>query len=200
MRAVIIANGNIGNYPYIRSFIRDDDLIICADGGYRHAVSMGLKIDMLIGDMDSVGVIPEGVATLTASIQKDQTDTELAVDYARSRGTDAFLLLGCTGSRLDHSLTNILALINFTESAELIDDHNRIIHIRGSIRFNETPGTVLSLIPLTECRGVTTYGLQYPLDNATLRVGSGWSVSNVIVAEAGVKLDSGSLLAIMSID
>ena len=53
MRAVIIGNGDIKDYQYIKSKINDNDFIICADGGYNHAEKMGIVPDVLIGDFDS---------------------------------------------------------------------------------------------------------------------------------------------------
>ena len=53
MRAVIIGNGDIKDYQYIKSKINDDDFIICADGGYNHAEKMGIVPDVLVGDFDS---------------------------------------------------------------------------------------------------------------------------------------------------
>ena len=53
MRTVIIGNGNIKDYEYIKGKIRDTDFIICADGGYNHAQKMGITPDVLLGDFDS---------------------------------------------------------------------------------------------------------------------------------------------------
>lgn len=201
MRTVIIAGGAVRDYGYIRSFIGAGDLIVCADRGYRHAERMGLAVDMLVGDMDSIGEVPGGVPTLRADAHKDQTDTELAVEYARGRGAGDFLYLAATGSRQDHSLTNILALINHLsrgERATLIDDNNIIMPMGRHMALPYPAGTIVSLIPVTPCHGVTTENLAYPLSRATLSPGVGLSVSNVIEkSPAVVSMEAGGAMLII---
>ncbi|MCL5046484.1 MAG: thiamine diphosphokinase [Actinobacteria bacterium] len=115
-RAVVFANGRIGDYERLRGLIRDDDWIICADGGAGHALKMGLSPDVLIGDFDSLdGDIVEeisraGAEVLRVPTEKDQTDTQLALDLALSRGAREILVLGAIGDRLDHTMANILLL------------------------------------------------------------------------------------------
>ena len=53
MRTFIISNGEVTDYNYILKLIKDDDYIICADGGTRHAYKMKIKVDLIIGDLDS---------------------------------------------------------------------------------------------------------------------------------------------------
>lgn len=82
MRAVIIGNGDIKDYQYIKSKINDDDFIICADGGYNHAEKMGIVSDVLIGDFDSAKNFEKVKDRIEYPKRKDFTDGELAVSYA----------------------------------------------------------------------------------------------------------------------
>jgi len=204
MRAVILAGGNMFDYAYIRRYLSPDDYIIAADSGYLHAEALGIRPHLLVGDFDSLRTLPGGIEIHRVPPEKDFTDTELAIDIARERGCKSFLLLGAIGSRMDHTLTNILHLTRFLEAsehAEILDEHNRIWITDTGIEVDAKTGDTLSLIPLTNCSGVTTENLTYPLYNATLEVGYGLGVSNVVTASpARVTLSSGRLLVMLCRD
>jgi len=208
MRAVIISGGTITDYEYIKSQIdRNGSVsIICADSGYRHAFKMGLVPCVVVGDFDSVAEteIPDDVPCIRHPSKKDLTDTEIAVEYAREQGFRDFLLLGATGSRMDHTLANILLLKSFVnngENAVVLDEHNKIMLTDSKLQFSEAPGSFVSLIPLTDCYGVTTENLEYPLENATMTVGKGLGVSNIMAKhDASVSVKDGLLLVIVAKD
>ena len=204
MRAVIITGGRITDYAYIKSQIRNTDTIICADSGYNHAIKMGVRPSIVLGDFDSISHIPTDIKILQYPSKKDETDTEIAIDYARENGFTDFLLLAATGTRIDHSLTNILLLKNFVERGEkamLIDEHNKIMLTNTKLNLEAQPGEIVSLVPLTTCYGVCTKSLEYPLYEATLQVGKGLGVSNIIASEnATVSLEKGLLLVIIAKD
>lgn len=204
MRAVIISGGTIKQYEYIARFIRQDDVVICADSGYNHAKNMGIKPQVLVGDFDSISEKPKGIEIIEYPAKKDFTDTEIALEWARTHGFRDFLMLGVTGTRLDHTLANIMLLTSMYErgeSAEIIDEHNRIFLTESEIIINEPPGTLLSVIPLTRCQGVTNSGLEYPLCDVTLETYTARGVSNVIVnPPAQVSVRRGKLLVIISKD
>jgi len=204
MRAVILAGGNMHNYAHIKQFISPDDFIIAADSGYHHAEALGLRPHLLVGDFDSLHSPPTDIELHRVPPEKDFTDTELAIDCARTQGCTSFLFLGALGTRMDHTLTNILLLtklLEMGEQAEIIDEHNRIWTTDTALALDLTPGEILSLIPLTNCEGVTTENLAYPLRDAVLEVGSGHGVSNVVLTSpAGVRLSSGKLLMMVCRD
>jgi len=204
MRAVILAGGNMSDYAYIKQFLTPHDFIIAADSGYRHAEALDLRPHLLAGDFDSLQTLPQDIEIHRVPPEKDFTDTELAINLARERGYKHFLLLGALGSRMDHSLTNILQLTRFldaNEHAEILDEHNRIWITDTVIELDGKAGDILSLIPLTDCSGVTTENLAYPLQDAALKVGHGLGVSNIITASpARITLSSGRLLVMLCRD
>jgi len=204
MRAVIISSGSITNYEYIKSHINTDDTIICADGGYDHAKKMGITPNILIGDFDSITEIPDDIPCMRHPSEKNLTDTELAIEYARNKGFKNFLLLASTGSRMDHTLTNILLLKTFVEQKEtavIINENNKIMMIDSQIIITEPPDTIISLIPITNCTGVTTTNLKYPLTDATMHVGKGVGISNIILDDnATISVKSGLLIITVSQD
>ena len=80
------------------------DLVIAADGGYAHMG--GIKPDLVVGDFDSLGYVPDGESVVRHPAEKDDTDTMLAARIGIERGYRTFLLLGGVGGRLDHTLRN----------------------------------------------------------------------------------------------
>lgn len=203
MRAVILSGGRVSDYTYIKNLIQKDDTIICADSGYNHAVEMGLWPHIIVGDFDSINKIPTGIPILRFPEKKDFTDTELAIDYARDMGFKNFLLLGCIGTRMDHSITNILLLKGFVERNEnaiIQNEHNKIMLTSSTLCLNEDVGGIVSLIPLQTCSGVCTLGLEYQLRDAVLHVGKGIGISNIITGCASISINDGLLLVIVARD
>lgn len=183
MRAVIIGNGSITDYDYIRSVISDKDFIICADGGINHAVKMGLYADVLIGDFDSSDDKTAAAKAIQYPTRKDFTDGELCMEYAIDNGYDEILLIGMTGTRLDHTINNILLLLRCKNSC-LINEHNKIYPITDSLQIDNQNGKTLSIIPLfSDLEGIVTDGLEYPLNNETLCFGQARGNSNVIISD-----------------
>lgn len=179
MRAVVIGNGDINDYEYISSLIRNDDTIICADGGLRHAEAMGLITNVAIGDFDSYKSDIK-VKKFVYPERKDYTDGELAVQYAIDNGYDEIMLLGMTGKRLDHTLTDILLLSKY-ENSYLIDDYNEVHIVSSKLVLRDKKGKTLSIIPvLSDLEGITTQGLEYPLHDETLFFGESRGNSNVV--------------------
>ena len=204
MRAVIITGGSMADYAYIRRFIRPGDYIIAADRGYIHAQRLGVSPHVLLGDFDSLEVLPQGIEIHRFPVKKDATDTELAAEWAREQGASQILFLGAMGTRMDHSLSNILLLSRLLDQGirgEMIDEHNHIWITEGVLEIEGNPGQFLSLVPLTACEGVTTENLEYPLFKASLQVGSSLGISNVISGNpAGLSLTKGRLLVMLCRD
>ncbi|MCI8403489.1 MAG: thiamine diphosphokinase [Clostridia bacterium] len=197
MRAVVIGNGDINNYEYIKSKLRTDDFIICADGGYNHAVKMNIIPDVLLGDFDSAEDFEKIEDRIEYPVRKDYTDGEIAVEYAVEHGYDNILMLGMTGNRFDHTLTDAL-LLTKCRNGVLIDDNNEIYLLRDSIEISGRKGQTLSIIPINgNVSGIYTNGLEYPLRNETLYFGAGRGVSNVMTDDmCSIVIKSGQALVV----
>ena len=179
MRAVIIGNGDICDYQYIKTKLKKDDFIICADGGLKHTDALGVCVDIAIGDFDSAQK-DDTIKSYVYPTHKSSTDGELAVNYALENGYDEILLLAMTGSRLDHTLTNIFQLVK-RKNISLIDDKNEIHLLKGSITLNGMKGKTMSVIPVfSNLIGVCITGTLYPLNGETLYFGEGVGNSNII--------------------
>jgi thiamine pyrophosphokinase len=209
MRAVIISGGKISDYDYIKEKILQfgADLIICADSGYNHAVKMKLDVNLVAGDFDSLAFdenIPDNIKTVRYPSEKNQTDTEIALAHVRETGARDILIVGATGTRADHTLTNIFMLkscLGQAVSAEILDEFNRIRIIDTRLEIKGSQGDIISLVPLSDCAGVTIEGVKYPLHKAELQLGEGLGVSNVIMSEIVlISVDKGLLLVIETRD
>jgi len=198
-KAFILAGGAVKDHAQLAKLISPDDLVIAADSGYHHAIKMGVHVTALVGDMDSIGNIPTDVDVVSFPTRKDFTDSELAIEHSKDLGATNITIMGATGTRLDHSLTNILSLVH--SGATIVDEYNTVSLLnkaRNCVTLSEPIGTTVSLVPLSQCIGVTTDGLEYRLANETLDVGFGRSISNVMENEtATITITDGQLLVIV---
>ena len=207
MHAVIFAGGTLRPGKAVDAAIASADLIIAADRGTMMAVQRGYTPAIIVGDFDSLTIPPDelekmGSELVRAAVEKDETDTELAVQVAIARGADSITLLGgLGGERFDHTMANILLLAGFEDVPIRIVDGPSVCWLLrgpGSMSIQGQPTDLLSLLPLTgEARGVRTKGLYYPLNDETLRFGKPRGVSNVFTDEpTEVSLGDGMLLII----
>jgi thiamine pyrophosphokinase len=211
MKCVIIANGDLEYSEKIIGIIREAGLVVCADGGIRHLKVLGLLPHIIIGDFDSA--LPEDklyfkekkIKFVSHPSRKNETDTELCVSWALLNHATDITLLGVTGTRLDHTLANVFLLKKLTElciPARIIDKHNTIHVITDQIELKGRPGDLLSLLPVAEkAAGITIKGLEYPLVDATLEMGSSLGISNVFKETTVlVSVREGILMVIQSKD
>lgn len=209
MRAVIFANGNISDRYSTLTLIHKGDLLIAADGGARHCQLLGLTPNYVIGDLDSIDpqqmedLRAKGVRFITYPRDKDQTDLELALDLATSKGAQEIHLLGLLGGRIDQTLANLLLLARDEwRSARLsISDGQDSAYLLRSgehLNIQGKPGDTISLIPLSALViGITTHDLRWELSKSTLKFGSTLGISNeMLQPTAYIEITDGKLLVI----
>lgn len=202
-KAVIISAGSIVDYEYTKSFINEGDFVICADGGLHHAKKMGAQPNLTVGDFDSYkGEVTGEVKKFNP--EKDYTDTDLAVKEAIGRGYKEIVLLGATGTRLDHTLANIGVLEFIALSGGkgyIVNENNIITVIRENTTIKPENGWHLSLIPIGKVKGVTLKNLKYSLDDYDLKFSESLAVSNEFTdKDAQIEIKEGSLIVILSRD
>ncbi len=210
MKIIIFANGTISNLAQASALTQNSDMIIAADGGARHCLAAAVLPQVVIGDFDSLtpaelDKLQElGIRLIRYPVRKDFTDLELALEYACEQGADQITILGGLGQRWDQTLANILLLAgSFAQRARVsyIDGSQEIMPIGESqkLEIRGQPGDTVSLIPIQgNAQGITTYGLEYPLDDDTLKLGTARGVSNVLLGEyATIHLKHGFLICIV---
>lgn len=207
MHAVIFAGGTIQQGSAVDTALKSAELIVAADSGAATALRYGYNPSFVVGDFDSLGIPPTelekmGSQLVRAAVEKNETDTELAIQVAIEHGATTITLLGAIGgARFDHTMANILLLAGFEHIPMRIVDGPMVCWLLrgpGSTTIMGQPGDLLSLLPLTgEATGVRTTDLYYPLYGETLRFGRPRGMSNVLNQEhAEVSLESGMLLVI----
>ena len=186
-----------------------DDLIVAADSGLLHAASLGLSPSIVVGDYDSLGQTPRaepGVEVITVPAEKDETDTQLAVRIALSRGADEIHIVGGLSGRLDHTLSNLAILEELAGQripAIIEDGQNRVRLLRNDStilpRSAYSYVSLLALDPLV--RGVEIDGVKYPLKGAKLTRSLGYAISNEITGNCCfIAVRRGTLLIVESRD
>ena len=211
MKCVIIANGDLEYTKDILYTIKNAQMIISADGGARHLRALNILPHVMIGDFDSIHPDDQvffkekQVKIITFSLRKDHTDTELCLSWALENNATDITLLGVTGTRLDHTLANIFLLKKLARQnipARIKNKNNEIHIVTDFIELKGGPKDFLSIIPITEkVTGITLKGLEYPLFNASLEMGSCLGVSNFFKETvASVSIKKGGLIVIKSRD
>ncbi len=180
--------------------IPEDALTIAADGGLRHTQALGLEPDVILGDFDSLGYVPDHSRVFP--VEKDDTDTMLAVKLALERGCDFFLFYGALdGPRLDHTVANFqtLAYLASHGARGVLIGRDYIVTVLAGehIEFPASAAGILSLFCLGACAEVTIRGLQYPLEHGLLRPDFPLGVSNHFVGRAArITVHDGHVLAL----
>ncbi len=206
MRVAVVLNGD--SVPGDVAHVTGTDLVVAADGGANWLARVGIRADLVVGDLDSID------AALSAALQasgatferhppdKDASDGELALRAAWARGASQVVVVGGLGARLDHELTNLgLLAANRPPGSDV-----RLVRGRTTVRLvrpgdpwlgSGVVGETVSLVPYPAARGVTTRGLRYPLRAEDLLVGTSRGLSNVVIEPpATVSVEEGMLLAI----
>ncbi len=202
---VVVFAAGPGMIP--RVTIPSGAVVVAADGGAELAVALGVAVDLVVGDFDSISF--ESLAMLERSgarlerypREKDATDLALALDAALAFGSRRILLVGGVGGRLDHLLGELLLLGADAYAGVELDAllGAAAVHVvRGERSLVGTPGELVSLFALHgPAVGVVTEGLVYPLRGETLPAGSSRGISNVFAQEeARISLERGVLLVV----
>lgn len=212
MKQVLLVSGGSIEDEFAKKVIETHtfDFVMAADSGMEFFYRNSRKPDVIVGDFDSVGnealehfKKQNGILFKELNPCKDDTDTEFAIRLAIEMGAEEIILLGATGSRLDHVLGNIELLgIGLQKNVRItmLDSHNRIRMIQQGIQIKkeEQFGKYLSLIPYTQTvEGLTLKGTKYLLDHATLKGFCSLGISNEIIEDtAEIQFQKGILLVI----
>ncbi|QUI22928.1 thiamine diphosphokinase [Vallitalea pronyensis] len=213
MRTLIITGGTV-NIDFLKGFYKEHvyDFCMGVDKGAEYAYKAGIKPDMVLGDFDSassdVVAYYEHIKDIEVHcfpVEKDETDTHLALLEAIKLGSTRIDMIGGIGSRMDHTLANIHIMKLPLEQGilcRMIDESNIISLANEHIQLNKGHYPYVSLIPLTsKVEGITTHDMKYPLHDYTMVQGISVGISNEILNQVGaVTLQEGILVVIQSRD
>lgn len=208
-RAWVFAGGDFSNVVFRDVSPDAGDYLIAVDRGLTYCIESGLRPDLLVGDFDSVA--PDllkrselaDVPRKEFPAAKNSSDLDLALQSLSEMSPDEVFVVGISGGRTDHMLINWMLPLQqrWPFSLEYIDDtvRARFLQGPGEVSFRAERQTTVSLVPLTDAEGVFTQGLHYPLNDATLLVGSSLGLSNIVVEHAfSVVIASGVVLVMLT--
>ncbi len=205
-RIIIFANGELPNLEKARALLRDDDFIIAADGGTRHALALGLTPNIIIGDLDSATfdlrpLTEKGTQIIRHPADKNETDLELAIQHALELNPNSIVIAAALGGRIDQTLANISLLSDerlSQKDVRLDDGVEEVFFCRNAAQVKGNIGDTVSLIPWNgSVGGVAASGLKWTLKNETLFSHKSRGISNEMTAEiATVKIQLGLLLVV----
>lgn len=177
-----------------------DAFVIAADGGFVHTRKLGLKPDLILGDFDSLGFVPEGATV--HPVEKDDTDTMLAIREGLAAGcTDFVIYGGLDGPRLDHTLANLQSLLFLAEHGArgtLVGLKNIVTTVKNeTLVFPAQMEGTVSLFCMEQPANITIRGLQYELENGTLTPTHPLGVSNHFMGtESRITAENGTVLVL----
>ena len=200
MKGLIISSGKINDYTLLEDLIEENDYIVCADGGLNHLMNINKAPHVILGDLDSVSdlgikyIKDNNIKVEKYPSIKDNTDSELAIIYLINKGIDDMILIGGTGTRLDHTLANLFLLKRFNKNGKhlkVIDDNNIVTYVVDTIEIAiNYEGIIVSLT-----------GFKYPLDNKYIEFSSTLGISNEIIEDIGIiEIHKGEALVFESLD
>ena len=209
-RVLVVAGGDERPLSALSSRLGSFDVVIAADSGVHHAQSLGLHIDLVVGDFDSVSedavarAVADGAVLDRFPAAKDQTDLELAIDRAFEEGGHGaeIVVVASVSGRLDHALANLLLLASPSYATCRVSayvDRWSVSVLRDETRtFLTAPDrTVTLLVVHPEGVRVETRGLAYPLRDEVVYRSSTRGVSNITVGdEFEVRVAGGVLLVL----
>ena len=204
MKILIVLAGDPPDETLLAWRVEEADYVIAADGGMKALLHAGLQPDLLVGDFDSFDPTTSGSVSceIVHEEEQDSTDLEKALHHLPGdKPPDEIVLLGATGGRSDHVLTNVLVVSELAEEIDVMLDAKeefirRVTPVRP-VKLVGMRGQTVSLVPLVACEGVTTQGLHWELDDAAMGVGILLGQSNEAVSdEVRIDLRTGNLLVI----
>lgn len=201
-RCVVICGADIGNYNRIKSFLSDDDYYIYCDSGLKHLEKLEHKPDLIVGDFDSHSNPQMDVDTIVLPRAKDDTDSVFGAREGVRRGFEDFIIIGCVGGRMDHTLNNVY-LLQFLraqgKNGVLIDDYSEMEIVADKPVYVDDSYPYFSLINICgTAKGISIKNAAFPLENAEITPDYQFGISNEVAPgkRAEISVKEGSLLLI----
>lgn len=207
MRFLIIGAAPIGKKENLYKAIENIDYVICADGGFNNAKSLGIRPNLVMGDMDSIKEdLPKKINFIKFPVEKDDTDMMICTKKALEMGAEEILIIGGTGGdRIDHTIANICILKFLDEmniSHRLIGDTQELLVLGEgkSLKIKNLEGHTISVFPFGNNLCKVWYdGLYYKMSGNNIYVNNPVGISNRVISEnSTIKIIKGSALIIIS--
>ena len=183
--------------------VPENSFVIAADAGIKKCEEKNIVPDLIIGDFDSLGYDLKGSTVIKLPKIKDDTDTLAAVKAGLERGYKNFLLFGCTGGRLSHTVANIQTLTYIAKHdgiGFLADKEELATVVCKGIDFDKEFSGFLSVFAAEGNVIISESGLKYEIEKEKLTADFPLGVSNEFVGKkAKIDVQKGSALIIFSV-
>lgn len=201
---LIITGGDNVKQETLNRIISNNPYVICVDKGGELAFKYSIKVDVILGDFDSIDL--EILRKLKSKIfkfpmEKDFTDTELAVSYAIKLGYKNITIINATGNRIDHVFSTFLLMCKYRDfNIKIIGDNFEAYLIEKNHEILNKVGKTVSIIPISnEIAELTLSGFKYNLINKLVKLGDSLCTSNIIINDmAAIKFKKGMALVIVT--
>lgn len=215
MHINILAGGPVELLPNLNEYKQENEVWVGVDRGVFTLINKNITPQIAFGDFDSVTkqelmIIEENVENLKIyKPEKNETDMELALNWAIEQRPDLIRVFGASGGRLDHFLANVQLLVKPLMEENIVKifliDKQNIISLKGPGSYKikmRSDKKYISFVPLTlSVKGLTLEGFKYPLKNRHISIGSTLCISNELVSDNGTfSFSEGILLVIRSND
>jgi thiamine pyrophosphokinase len=205
--AAVFLNGDYKEPAYFRRWAQVADIVVAADGGARFLLEQGLRLDVVVGDFDSLPAADmkrleaAGVELVRHPVRKDRTDGEMAADEALRRGAGELVLAGALGA-LDHTLGHLailrrLAVRGVVARLAAPQLTVRVLVAPDEARLDALPDTRVSIVPLGGDALVTLEGFDYPLSRGVLPQDACLGLGNAVVAAARIHVHEGEVAVLV---
>lgn len=203
----VISNGVMGDAGFLDDEIKriGDPVIICTDGAAERMKEIGRMPDLIVGDMDSIDEATlayfeqKGIRIIRHSVDKDETDTQLALECAFEMEPEGIRIFGALGGRIDHALANVSLLVMCAKQGvdtKIVDRDCELFIVNGTCVIEGREGDTVSLLPFSSnVKGITLEGFHYPLTDGTMEIGLPYGISNRLAGTRGtISVGEGYLL------
>ncbi len=197
---MIFLAGELRNRENLACLIRKHPFdFYAADAGYKTALDMNIHLKYILGDFDSADQ-PNSSNVIVFPKEKDQTDSELALDFASSEGYKSIWLIAPFGGRMDHTVANLNLLLYARAlgvSLKLYDGENLVYLIDEGMCHPSNDFQYYSFFPMGETAVISLDGFKYPLNHSTIRRDRSLCVSNEPKdSKLTVEVHQGSVLCV----
>ena len=207
---LILLGGELTNNQLAMELAVAASNIVCADSGAEHARRLGMDVDAIVGDLDSISKetlthYREHGVEIVRHTDQEHNDFEKVLRYLTHSAEQHVIVLGMTGGRVDHTLSNLSVMLRYADrfkslvAYDALSRHQFLTAERMAVSFDCPIGTTISLSPYGIAEGVTTHNLMYPLNMETLSLGVREGLSNVSTGTpVTISIVSGALLVTMN--
>lgn len=205
-KAILVGAGDFDKAQfesdYKREIARSGNavIVIAVDGGYEYIKGI-CPIDIVLGDFDSLGYVPQDINTQTFPCEKDFTDMQLALKKCEELNVVEVAIYGGLGGRLDHTLANIQNCCHFAKNGMnvVLKGNEDIFFVTKELKINGRVGQVVSVIALEKADGVNYDGFKYSAQNLTINTDFPIGVSNVLIKpQAKINIATGVLAVVLN--